>query len=80
MGDNCALVTYAANPDLHVQHDVKQEFDIGFIGKPYYEERNGYLELLTKYYGDRFLNLNNFCQLCLLHKEPEKKNHLKRTL
>lgn len=56
MGDNCALVTYAADPEFHKPKDVKKIYDIGFIGNPYYEERNQYLNVIQGAYPNSFFN------------------------
>lgn len=50
MGDNCALVTYAADPEVHRPHPVEKIYDVGFIGKLYYDERNDYLNALNSKY------------------------------
>jgi spore maturation protein CgeB len=47
-GKNCALVTYAADPAIHYQHDVEKIYDVGFIGKPHGDDRDDYLDALRQ--------------------------------
>lgn len=45
-GSNCALVTYAADPEIHKQIPMEKIFDVGFIGKPHGDDRDDYLDAL----------------------------------
>lgn len=47
-GKNCALVTYAADPELHYQHDVEKIYDVGFIGNKGGDDRDTYLDVLRE--------------------------------
>lgn len=82
MGKNCALVTYAADPDFHAPQKVEKLYDVGFIGKRYYVDRNKYLETITKFWPRSFLNLQdcpnalvpqylNQCKVLFNHTRPE---------
>jgi len=56
VGNNCALVTYAADPRLHKPKKLKKIYDLVFIGKEYYDERRNYIKVLTDKYPRSFLN------------------------
>jgi spore maturation protein CgeB len=45
-GKNCALVTYAADPEIHKQIPCEKIYDVGFIGKPHGDDRDDYLDAL----------------------------------
>lgn len=82
MGDNCSLLTYAADPELHKPTDVKKIYDVGFIGKPYYEDRQKYLKTIEKLCPTSFYNSYetpgievpdrlNECKILFNHTRPE---------
>lgn len=45
-GNNCALVTYAADPEVHRDFGYEKVYDVGFVGKPGGDERDLYLKTL----------------------------------
>lgn len=82
MGDDCSLVTYAADPDFHKPAKVEKKYDIGFIGNRYYPERLKYLEMIQNLYSRTFLNLDTCppteiplrlseCKILFNHTRPE---------
>lgn len=56
MGDHCSLLTYAADPELHSPKPVKKLYDVGFIGRPYYRDRQSYLKTIEKLCPRSFYN------------------------
>jgi spore maturation protein CgeB len=82
MGKNCALVTYAADPEFHKVQPVEKKYDVGFIGKQYYPERIKYLQVIEKFWPRSFLNLDKCppidiplrlseCKVLFNHTRPE---------
>lgn len=59
-GNNCALVTYAADPEIHKDYGTDKIYDVGFVGKPGGDERDLYLNALKdsglKFYFNDVLN------------------------
>lgn len=57
MGEKCALVTYAADPEFHKPVSVSKIYDVGFIGRGYYQGRNDCLDAIGKNFS--LLNLSD---------------------
>lgn len=79
-GKNCALVTYAANPRFHEPLKIEKTYDVGFIGKIYYEERSEYRKLLESKYncffkedldGTDIPEVLSKCKILFNHTRPE---------
>jgi len=79
-GKNCALVTYAADPFFHKPLKVEKTYDIGFIGKIYYGERDEYRQLLSSKFncffkedldGTKIPDILSRCKILFNHTRPE---------
>jgi spore maturation protein CgeB len=82
MGESCALVSYAADPAHHHPQKGEKLYDIGFVGKRYYPDRNGYLDMLVSHYPTSFANYDQLpraelpnvlskCKVLFNHTRPE---------
>jgi len=80
MGKDCALVTYAADPTFHKNRSTKKNFDVGFIGKGYYETRREVLSFLKANYntcihedlpGSLVPDHLSQCKVLVNHTRPE---------
>lgn len=81
MGEDCSLLTYAADPELHSPKPVKKLYDIGFIGRPYYKDRQDYLKVIESVWPNSFYNQHTHgleipdrlseCKIIFNHTRPE---------
>jgi spore maturation protein CgeB len=82
LGENCAMVSYAADEKFHTPKKTRKLYDVGFIGRRYYYEREKYLDTITKFYPRSFLNLDTCpnkaiqerlseCKVLFNHTRPE---------
>jgi spore maturation protein CgeB len=56
LGDNCSLLTYAADPEFHKPMDVVKKYNVGFIGRGYYKDREDYLKVIAHFWPNSFFN------------------------
>lgn len=82
MGKNCSLLTYAADPEFHIPKSVEKKYDVGFIGRPYYKDREDCLKVIEGGWGGSFYNSYetpgievpdrlNECKILFNHTRPE---------
>jgi spore maturation protein CgeB len=80
MGERCALVSYAADPELHKPKNLEKKFDVGFVGNRYYHERNKMIEAVESTFhtavysglpGYEIADRLSECKVLLNHTRPE---------
>lgn len=79
-GDRAALITYAADPEIHKPVKTDKIYDVGFIGHAYYETRTNYINALKDKFNVLFMSdlpgeqipyRMSQCKVLFNHTRPE---------